>query len=268
MGDTTTLTLNGETRLFGIVGDPIAQTLSPQSVTPLMTAMGANAVLVPLHVPAGRFAETMRGLMALHNFHGAMVTYPFKAEALALLDEVRPTGKLVGAVNAIRREADGRWSGDIFDGRGLVAGMAREELSPRGLRILLLGAGGAGSAIALALAESGAASLTIFDVDGARAASLADTVAKAHPACAVRPGAADPAGCDLIVNATPMGMQSGDPVPVDPALLDASMTVFDIVPKPDVPLVVAARAAGCRTIDYRAMAHGQYAAIARFFVEA
>ncbi|MGE4322178.1 MAG: shikimate dehydrogenase [Sphingobium sp.] len=265
MGETVTLQLDGETRLFGIIGDPIAQTLSPQSVTPLMVAMGANAVLVPLHVPAGRLEEVMRGLMALRNFHGAMVTYPFKAEAMALLDTVRPTGKLVGAVNAIRREADGSWSGDIFDGRGLVAGMEKEGLSPRGLDILLLGGGGAGSAIALALAEAGAARLTVFDVDGARAAALADTVGQAFPDCATRSGPADPAGCDLIVNATPMGMQPGDPTPLDVALLKSGMTVFDIVPKPDVPLVTAARAAGCRTIDYRAMAHGQYAAIARFF---
>ncbi|MDE2006181.1 MAG: shikimate dehydrogenase, partial [Rhodospirillales bacterium] len=110
--------ISGRTRLFGIVGDPIAQVGSPGAFNPRIAALGADAVLVPLHVPAASFETAMAGLMRLGNLDGLLVTVPFKQRALPLADRVCPVAALVGAANALRRDADGRWTADMFDGVG------------------------------------------------------------------------------------------------------------------------------------------------------
>ncbi len=144
--------INAATRLFGIVGDPIGQVRSPQVMNPIFAAAGRNAVLVPLHVPQDRFEATMRGLMGLGNLDGLVITVPYKARVLALADRVLPTGLQVGAANALRREPDGSWTADMFDGRGLIRGLADEGVDVKGMRAMVLGAGGAGSAVVVALA--------------------------------------------------------------------------------------------------------------------
>lgn len=258
--------LNGSTLLYGIVGDPISQTISPQSITARFAAAGTNAVLLPLHVPAARFEATLRGLMGIENFRGTMITYPFKAAALAIVDHLGPNAARVGAINAMRREPDGSWTGEMFDGKGLVAGLESEGIDVRGLNVLLLGAGGAGSAIAFALAEAGIASLSIVDVDQPRALLLAGAVAGHFPPLVVKIGSHGTAGCDLLINATPAGMQPGDDLPIARERLEPHMIVVDIVPKPDVPLLCFARQHGCRTLDYQVMANGQMSTITKFFV--
>ena len=257
--------VDGSTRLYAIVGDPISQTLSPQTVTPRFHRAGQNAVLVPLHVPADRFEEILRGLMAIRNFHGSMITYPFKVSAVSLVDRVLERGRQVGAINAMRREADGSWTGEIFDGRGLTRGLEDEGVEIAGRRILLVGAGGAGSAIAFALAGSGAGVLMLFDIDAARAAAVAKRVKTAFLGCDVRTGDPLPRGCDILVNSTPLGMAPGDGLPVDARELDPSTVVVDIVPKPDLPFLKHAREKGCRTIDFHPMRRGQMDEICQFF---
>lgn len=257
--------IDGDTRLYAIAGDPIRQTQTPQALNPRLAAGGANAVVVPLHVPAGRFAATARALMAMPNFHGLIVTYPFKAEALAVVDRVLPAAAHVGAINIMRRDGDGGWSGDILDGRGLVAGLAEGGVDLKGRRVLLIGTGGAGTAVAFAFAEAGAVALTLVDLDTARADRVAAGVAAAYPACRAARGAPDPAGHDLIVNATPMGMDPADPLPAAFARLDPATVVVDIVPKPPTPFVRQAQSFGCRTFDFRAMADGQRGEMMRFW---
>ena len=258
--------VDGATRLYGIVGDPIAQVRSPQVFNPRFAAAGLNAVLVPLHVRPENFDETVRGLMALANLDGLVVTVPYKARALALADRVLATGRQVGAVNALRREPDGRWTGDMFDGRGLVRGLRERGYDVAGRRLALVGAGGAGSAVAVAFAEAGAAEIAIHDLDRAKAESLAARVRAAYPGCEIRVEPPRTDGRDMLVNATPVGMAPGDGLPADLGRLDPDLLVVDVIMKPEVtPLLAHAQACGCRTVGGRAMLEGQAEEVARFF---
>jgi shikimate dehydrogenase len=212
-----------------------------------------------------RLAEGVRGLKAIGNLDGIIITVPHKMHMLELVDEVLVTGRRVGAINAARRDPDGRWIGDNFDGKGFVAGLRRHGHDPKGKRTLLVGAGGAGSAVGFGLAEAGAAPLTIFDVDRAKAERLARDIAAAFPASRAAVGAADAAGCALVVNATPIGMAPGDPSPVDPAGFAPGMVVADVVIlAQDTPLLVAARGCGCAVVGGRAMTEGQAQELAGF----
>jgi shikimate dehydrogenase len=258
--------LNGATRLYGIVGDPIEQAKSPEAFTARFRAAGLNALLIPLHVKPESFDEAMRGLKKLANLHGIIATLPYKARVLDYVERVLPTGRRVGAVNAMRRDADGQWSADMFDGKGFLAGIRSTGAEPKGQRVLLLGAGGAGSAIADALAEAGARSITVFDQDRERAAALTRNIAQQHPTVACAVGEPSLTNYDVLVNATPVGMAAADGLPVELGPLPARLFVADIVPSAEGTLLLErAKAAGCRTMAGRAMVDGQVEEIARFF---
>jgi shikimate dehydrogenase len=260
-------TITGETRLYVIVGHPVAQVKAPMAFNPLFRAAGRNAVLVPVDVAPKSLDSAIAGLKAIANLDGIVVTVPHKARMCELVDEVLPTGRMVGAINAARRERDGSWVGDMFDGRGSVQGLRTAGIEPRGRKALLVGAGGAGSAVAFALAEAGVARLTIFDVDAAKAERVVGGVRRAYPAVQAEAGPPVPRrDHDTVINATPMGMSPSDPLPVDPATIDPSMLVVDVIMKPDVtPLLKAAQAKGCRIQLGRHMLEGQVAAVAAFF---
>jgi shikimate dehydrogenase len=258
--------VDGATRLYGIIGDPIAQVGSPRAFTQRFRCAGRNAILVPFHVLAPVFDQTVRGIMAIENLDGLIATVPYKSRILAHIDRVQSTGKQVGAVNAVRRDPDGKWTGDMFDGRGLVRGLAKHGHQVAGRRVLLMGAGGAGSAIGCALAEAGAVAITIFDVDADKAQALAGRVTAAFPSCAVRvdrPAAADH---DLIVNATPVGMAEADAMPAPLAKLDPKVVVADvIVSEKPTALLRHAQACGCPTMSGQSMLEGQIDEMLRFF---
>jgi len=256
--------IDGATRLFCIIGDPVAQTGSPRVFTDRFRAAGRNAVLVPFHVPAAAFEQSIRGVMALANLDGIIVTVPFKSRILPFVDRVLPTGQKVGAVNALRREAGG-WTGDMFDGRGLVRGVEAHGRSVTGRNVMLIGAGGAGSAIACALAEAGAAAVTLSDTDESKARALAARITAAFPACTIRVGPPAIAGHDMLVNATPVGMRPDDGLPAPLGKLDPGVLVVDVVLKHETPLLRHAAACGCPTVKGHAMLEGQVEELLRFF---
>src|ERR1043166_5463291 len=161
--------VDGATRLSCIIGDPVAQTGSPRGFSERFRAARRNAILVPFHVPAAAFEPIVRGIMALANLDGIIVTVPYKARMLQFVDRILPTAQKIGAVNALRREADGQWSGDRFDGRGIVRAVTAGGRAVAGRNVMLIGAGGAGSAIACALAEAGVGSITLCVVDTRKA---------------------------------------------------------------------------------------------------
>lgn len=258
--------IDGATRLYGIIGDPIAQVRSPVVFNARFRALGLNAAMVPLHVRSDDFDAGMRGLKALANLDGILVTLPYKNRIGAHVDRVLAAAQRIGAINAIRRDPDGAWSGDMFDGKGLVGGLRANSVDPKGRSFMLIGAGGAGSAIADALAEAGASALTIFDLLEPKARKVAEQVARHHPACAAAFGPVDVSGKDVLINATPTGMAPGDGLPARFDRLDPRLFVVDIIPKPEVtPLSRFAREAGCRTMNGQAMVAGQADAILRFF---
>ncbi len=258
--------ITGTTRLYAILGDPIAQVGSPRVFNPIMFRNRADAVLVPLHVAPADLKTAFAGIKAMRNFDGLIFTIPHKMAAMALVDEVLPTGRLVGAVNVARREKDGRWVADMFDGRGCVRGLKDQNDDPKGKAALVVGAGGGGSAVACALAEAGAARLAIFDVDKAKAERLVAALRRGFPKVPVALGAPDPTGYGLVVNCTPLGMKPDDPLPLQAEKLQAGTVLVDIVLKPAVTkLLDAAGRRGCRTMNGLSMLRGQSLEVARFF---
>ncbi|MGU7784278.1 shikimate dehydrogenase family protein [Burkholderia sp. PU8-34] len=242
--------LSGATRIHFIVGDPIAQVRSPKGMTAALREAGLDALVVPAHVAPDDLVAFFAGVSPMRNVDGVIVTVPHKFSAAAFCTSMSDEAAFLGAVNTLRRTADGGWHGGMFDGTGFVAALADEGCDLRGKRALLVGAGGAGSAIGHALVTAGVASVDVRDNDAARAGSLVDRLSTLRPGT-VRVAATDvaPESFDVVVNASPMGMRADDPLPVDVSRLPATTFVGDVVTKPPLtPFIEAARARGCRTV--------------------
>ena len=240
--------LNGATRVHFIVGDPIAQVKSPAGVTQTFAERGHNAIVVPAHVAPEHLSAWHAGISHAQNVDGIIVTVPHKFAAFGLCASTSERATFLRAVNTMRRNVDGSWHGDMFDGLGFVEAMRDNGCEPRGKRALLIGAGGAGSAIAHALLIAGVSSLALADTSKLRRTTLIDRLnwLKRAP---VTHGSTDPTGYDIVINATPMGMKEGDPYPADVTKLSAAMFVGCVITAPAVsPLIAAARAQGCATM--------------------
>ncbi|WP_175687789.1 shikimate dehydrogenase family protein [Burkholderia anthina] len=242
--------LSGATRVHFIVGDPIAQVRSPKGVTAALREAGRDALVVPAHVAPDDLAAFFAGIAPMRNVDGVIVTVPHKFSTAGFCTSLSDEAAFLGAANTLRRTADGGWHGGMFDGTGFVAALGDARCDLRGKRALLVGAGGAGSAIGHALVMAGVASLDVRDNDAARTASLVDRLATLQRGT-VRVAAADvaPESFDVIVNASPMGMRADDPLPVDVSRVPTTTFVGDVVTKPPLtPFIEAARARGCRTV--------------------
>jgi len=252
------MTITGSTRLYAIIGDPVAPLRSPALFNATFARQGRDAAFIALQIAEGELAAAWPGLLAMRNLDGLVITMPHKEAVVPLLARLGPTARLTGTVNTIRRDSSGAFEGDMFDGEGFRDGLERAGHQPRGARIMLVGCGAAGRAIACALARAGAAALTLHDATPGRAEALAALLAQHFAATRATPGAPDPRGNAIVVNATPMGLREGDPMPLDAKLLDASQVVADVIPNPEItPLIAAARALGCATTTGRDMHEGQ-----------
>lgn len=238
--------IKGTTRLFAIVADPIAHVKTPEVVNAILARTGRDGVLVPLHVAPADLAQAFGAFRAIRNLDGWIVTVPHKTAALALCDEVDPAAESIGAVNCIRREADGRLVGAMLDGAGFVDGLRRQGIEPKDKSVFLAGAGGAASAIAFALAEAGVARLAIGNRSAAKRDALIARVARLHPGCTVT-GEGRASEADIVVNATSLGLRPQDGSPVDDAELRPDQIVAEAIMEPELtPLLRAAQARGCR----------------------
>jgi shikimate dehydrogenase len=239
--------INGNTLLIPHIGYPTGSFRAPMIYNPWFEQRGVDAVVVPFAVTAEDFAPVIEALRRMRNVRGALITMPHKVATVAMLDEASTAVKIAGSCNAVLRRDDGTLAGDMFDGTGFVRGLARHGLALRGARCLVVGAGGVGSAIAASLASEGVASLVLHDTVPAVADALAARVRAHYPALDVRAGANDPAGYDLVVNATPLGMKAGDPLPFPVERLAPPTFVGEVVMKQEItPLLEAARRRGCR----------------------
>lgn len=240
--------LSGATRVHFIVGDPIAQVKSPAGVSRAFAQRGHDAVCLPAHVHSADLSAWLQGVSLGRNVDGVIATVPHKFACHGLCATHTERARFVGAVNTLRRAADGRWHGDMLDGLGFVQALRERSCAPQGRRALLVGAGGAGSAIGWALMEAGVVELAVHDSDTARRDALLQRLAALKRA-RVTVGSDDPTGFDIAVNATPAGMQASDPMPLKVQRLDASTVVGCVITAPAVtPLIAAARALGCTTI--------------------
>jgi shikimate dehydrogenase len=240
--------LSGATRLHFIVGDPIAQVKSPAGVTQAFCAAGRNAYVMPAHVSPADLGAWLAGVSLARNVDGIIVTVPHKFASFDLCATASDSAAFLHTVNTMRRNADGSWHGDMFDGLGFVAAMRDKGCEPQGKKALLVGAGGAGSAIAHALVMAGVSELAIHDADTVRRTTLVERLAGLKR-CAVTHGSADPAGYDIVLNATPVGMREDDPYPLDVDRITSAMFVGCVITAPAItPLIAAARAKACATM--------------------
>jgi shikimate dehydrogenase len=258
--------VNGHTEFIAHLGWPTHSFKAPMIYNPYFESIGVNALVVPMGCKPEHFAGVLRSLFTLENIRGALITMPHKVAVVDLCDEVTATVRIAGSCNAVKRDAQGRLVGDMFDGEGFVRGLQRKGLQLRGARALVVGAGGVGSAIAASLAAAGVGALAVYDVQAANADGLAQRLRTHYPALAVSTGSQDPAGFELVVNATPLGMNPGDPLPVDIDRLDARTFVGEVVMKSEMTAFLsAAQARGCRVQVGTDMLFEQIPAYLEFF---
>ena len=240
--------IRGTTTIIAHIGDPIAPVKSPMIYNPYFESAGIDAAVVPMGVKAADYPEVLKAVFRFTNIRGALITMPHKMTTVSLLDEASIAVRIAQSCNAVLRRADGSLLGDLFDGAGFARGLDRNGFEMRGSRCLVVGTGGVGSAIAAALAAAGAASISLYDSNQTGAAGLAGRLRQHYPRLEVATGSKDPAGFDLAVNATPLGMNADDPLPFDTSRLAPTTFVGEVVMKQEVtPLLRAARARGCRT---------------------
>lgn len=260
------LPLSGLTKLIAHVGWPTASFKSPMIYNPYFESIGLDAAVIPMGVAAEDFAVAFPLIMRMSNVHGALVTMPHKVSVVALLGEVSTAVRIAGSCNAVVRRPSGALAGDMFDGEGFVRGLRRKGQAVEGRSALVLGAGGVGSAIVAALAGAGVARIALHDVNLAVRDSLAARLARHYPGLAVVTDPPDPAGHDIVVNATPLGMNEGDPLPLDAGRIAPASFVGEVVLSREVtPFLAAARARGCRTQTGLDMLYEMIPAYLEFF---
>jgi shikimate dehydrogenase len=241
--------IDGTTKLIAHIGYPTASFKSPMIYNPYFEKHAINAVVVPMGCKAEDYAAFLKLAFRLSNMHGALITMPHKVATLGLVDEASVSARIAGACNAVRIDQRGRLIGDMFDGEGFVRGLLKKGRKLAGARALVCGCGGVGSAIAASLAQAGVAGLGLFDAYPRSMSELSDRLQAHYPDLDVRPGSADPAGYDFVVNATPLGMKQGDPLPMDVARIAPSTFVGEVVMKEEItPFLAAVRVRGC---DYQ-----------------
>ncbi len=238
--------ITGKTKLIAHLGYPTESFKAPLIYNPYFEKNGIDAVVVPMGCMPEDYPAFLKLLSRLSNFHGALITMPHKVSTMGLLDEVSTAAKIAGSCNAVRRGHAGTIIGDMFDGEGFVRGVLRKGRKIAGTAALVVGAGGVGSAIAASLAQAKVKHLAIFDSDPSVSLALLDRIKGHYPDLHVTVGSADPAGFDIVVNATPLGMRRDDPLPFDVDRISPATFVGEVVmSKQMTPLLEAARARGC-----------------------
>jgi len=239
--------ITGQTSFIAHIGYPTNTFKAPMIYNPYFEKHGIDTVVVPMGCRAEDFTAFLPGLFTLTNIRGALITMPHKVTTVSLLDQVSTAVKIAGACNAIKKNDEGKLVGDLFDGEGFVRGLARKGCKFGGAKALVVGAGGVGSAIAASLAGGGIATIALYDVRTASVEALGERLSAHYPALKVSTGSCDPAGFDIVVNATPLGMKAGDPLPLDVSRLSPEAFVGEVVMKAETTAFLdAAMRRGCR----------------------
>ncbi|CAD6512897.1 shikimate dehydrogenase family protein [Paraburkholderia sabiae] len=238
--------ISGKTTLVAHIGFPTESFKSPMIYNPWFEQKGIDAVVVPMGVKPEDYEQSFTSIFRFTNLRGALITMPHKVTTVGLVDEVTPAVRIAGACNAVLKRADGTLLGDQFDGAGFVRGVLRKGRQLKGARVLVSGSGGVGSAIAASLAAADVGELSLFDTRADSAEGLAQRLRENYPDLKVSTGSNDPDGYDVVVNATPLGMKEGDPLPFDVARLSPDTFVGEVVMKSEyTPFLRAAHEKGC-----------------------
>ena len=240
------MAITGHTKIIAHLGYPTESFKAPMIYNPYFERHKIDAVVVPMGCKAEDYPDFLKLVFKLSNIHGALVTMPHKVTTVSLLDEVMTTAKVAGSCNAVRLGPDGKLVGDMFDGEGFVRGVLRKGRELKGKRVLVVGSGGVGSAIVASFAKAGVAELALFDAYADSMNGLAERLRAHYPGLKIGVGSKDPAGFDVVVNATPLGMKEGDPLPMDVSRISPSTFVGEVVMKLEItPFLAEARARGC-----------------------
>jgi shikimate dehydrogenase len=260
------VTIRGTTELIAHIGFPTHAFKSPLIYNPYFEHAGIDAAVVPMGCRTERFPGLLAAVFTLTNIRGALIAMPHKVVAAALLDDASRAVRIAGSCNAVRRMEDGRLQGDLFDGEGFVRALRRKGCRPAGARALVVGAGGVGSAIAAALAAADARAIALFDIHPERTRALAIRLESSHPGLQITTDSNDPAGHDIVVNATPMGAHDHDPLPLEVERIGPGTWVGEVVLAREMtPLLIAAQARGCHVQVGADMLFEQIPAYLEFF---
>lgn len=241
------MNIDGHTELIAHIGYPTHSFKSPLIYNPYFEKEGINALVVPMGCQAAHYPAFLKSVFNLTNIRGALITMPHKVSTVDLLDEVTKTVRVAGACNAVKRDEKGRLVGDMFDGAGFVRGVQRKGFDLKSKRVLVVGTGGVGSAIAASLAAENIAAISLFDVNTASCEGLALRLQSEYPQIKVEVGSCDPDGHNLVVNATPMGMNEGDPLPMDVSRIAPATFVGEVVMRQEMTAFLqAAHQRGCQ----------------------
>ncbi|MDP2182427.1 MAG: shikimate dehydrogenase [Actinomycetota bacterium] len=248
--------INGRTRLAGVIGWPLDHTLSPAMHNAVYEVLGLDWAYIPLSVRDENDLMRVLGAVRALPFVGFNITMPFKQAMLSLCDEVAMLAKMAGAVNSVH-VVDGRFIGYNTDGRGLLESLESDAgFQPEGRDVVILGAGGAAGAAFLSLMLGKAKTITVLNRNVERAEELVDRMSGHMRNTEARTGALGPGAeetvrsADLVVNATPMGMNTDDPSPLPIEWLGTGQVVMDMVyGRGSTALLDGARSRGATTLD-------------------
>lgn len=258
-------TLSGRTRLVPILAHPVDHVRAPRFYNPAFAAAGLDWCMVPMGVPPPHLEATLAQLAHVDNVQGLNITIPHKAAAHALCARRGPEAERTGVVNTMRLDADGQWSGESFDGIGFVDAARAHGVLSTDRPVALVGAGGAGTAIAFSLVAAGVRALHVVDLDSGRANALVNALRSCYGGLEADTRAEGLRRAGLVVHATPLGLRAGDPLPFDPALLPGDAALFDITAARDTELMAACAARGLAVVGGRPMVEHQIAAQISFW---
>jgi shikimate dehydrogenase len=261
--------ITGRTRLYGILGHPIKQARSPETVTYELRRRGHDAILVPIDIPPADFDCVFPQLLKLGNLDGLVVTVPYKTRIAPHVKRIGPMASICGGVSVIARCSDNEWIGEMFDGVGCVTAIENRGVSVARKRVQLLGAGGAGAAIGAELARRGVAVLRIVEPNKLRGERLVHALSAAYPSMQVTLDAPDFGNIDILINATPIGMLDEHAAPIADESIPSHVVVMDAIMDPDrTRLLQIAEASGCLCVFGREMLDSQIARVCDFLLRA
>ena len=260
--------ITGTTKIIGIVGSPIVQVKMPGFLNAELAKRGLDIALIPLDIGRNGIDAFATVLRNWNNLLGCIVTVPYKQAFIAHIEDLSERARRLQAVNVIRRNDDGTFAGDMMDGRGFISALGKNGFDAQGMRAAVFGLGGAGSAISDALCEAGVKALAVTDLDPPRLERVATMLTAAAPHTRVSRQIESLDNYDLIINATPSGMNGDTSMPLPAKAMQAlrpETFVADVVTMPDVtPFLAAAKARGCRTQGGNDMARAQTEVLGSF----
>ncbi|MGB1863399.1 MAG: shikimate dehydrogenase family protein [Candidatus Puniceispirillum sp.] len=264
--------ITGTTKLFGVIAHPSAHVRAPMVFNARFVAEKRDHLMIPIDATPDMLVTVMDGLRAMENFGGLTITIPHKVPIAEMCDELGEAARVCGAVNAVRFGDDGRLYGDIFDGAGFVAGLALKGHDIKGKRVLMLGAGGAARAIAVALCQADVGEIAIANRTRDKAQNLVDAMVQgagytqAHVLDNMAEAALEAArDVDIIINTTSLGLHAGDALPLALDNVRADTLIADIIMVPErTEWLALAEEKGLQTHYGRHMLDCQLELIGRF----